>query len=140
MKPFRKRDFVSPPARFFPGYFWFINDKIDEKRMLAQLRDMAAHAAKTVCLHPLPPEFRPKTFATRLDRPYLSDAYFRMIRKMVAACRRLGMEYWLYDEGGWPSGGACGQVLAKNPQGFARMSVQDSPSGPVGRSLGGASS
>lgn len=53
---------------------------------------------------------------------------------MVAACRRLGMEYWLYDEGGWPSGGACGQVLAKNPQGFARMSVQDSPSGPVVRS------
>ena len=26
------------------------------------------------------------------------------------------MKCWLYDEGGWPSGGACGKVLLKHPK------------------------
>ena len=130
---FSKPGFADPPAWLHPGYFWMINDRVDERQLIAQLRDMAAHGARSVCFHPCPPQFRPKSMPTRLDRPYLSPAYFRLIRKLVAECGRLGMNYWLYDEGGWPSGGACGQVLATNPEAFLRQNIVASPRGPVVR-------
>jgi hypothetical protein len=128
---FSRRSFDDPPAHFHPGYFWMINDRIDEAQLIGQLRDMAAHGAKSVCLHPCPPEFRPRIMPTYVDRPYLSKSYFQLIRNMVAECRKLGMNYWLYDEGGWPSGGACGQVLAQNPEAFLRQNIVDSGNGPV---------
>lgn len=111
--------FREPPSFLWPGYFWCLNDRIDESRLIAQLRDMRAQDARSVCVLPMPPEFRPDTMGTRLDRPFLSEAYFTMIRAIAVECERLGMHYWLYDEGGWPSGGACGQVYARNPEGFA---------------------
>lgn len=108
--------FVDPPSHLWPGYFWILNDRISTDKLLAQLRDMRARDARSVCLLAEPPEFRPVTLATELDLPYLSDEYFGMIRTVLAECERLGMSFWLYDEGGWPSGGAAGRVLAANPE------------------------
>ncbi len=131
MKEFNASDLLNPPSPHWPGYFWVLNDRIDETKLIKQLRDMREHGARSVCLLPEPPEFRPDSLATRLDRPYLSETYFDMIRKIVEECRRLGMNYWLYDEGGWPSGGACGQVCAQNPEGFAGQVMANSEKGPV---------
>jgi hypothetical protein len=131
MNKFYLADFQDPPALHWPGYFWVLNDRIDEATLMAQLQDMREHGARSVCLLPEPPEFRPDSLATRLDRPYLSKSYFDMIRKIVEECHRLGMNYWLYDEGGWPSGGACGQVCAQNPEAFAGQVMANSEKGPV---------
>ena len=128
---FAKRDFNAPAAEFYPGYFWKISAPMDLKVLLAQLRDMAAHEARSVCLHPCPREFRPGSMPTTMTPDYLSPDYFRRVRRLVSECRRLGMNYWLYDEGGWPSGGACGQVMARNPEAFERRYVVDSPRGPI---------
>ena len=116
--------FREPPAHLWPGYFWVLNDRIDEERLLEQLRDMRSHGARSVCLLSEPPAFRPGTLATEMDRPYLGRAYMATVRRVVAECERLGMSYWLYDEGGWPSGGACGQVYARNPIAHARKVVR----------------
>ena len=115
--------FGDPPAHLWPGYFWLINDKVDEEKLLGQLRDMYSHGARSVCLLPEPPEFRPRTMGTELDVPYLGEEYFKVVRRVVEECGRLGMNYWLYDEGGWPSGGACGQVYAMDPERHARKVV-----------------
>lgn len=124
-------DLSDPPAFLWPGYFWILNDRVDEQRMLDQLREMRAHDARSVCLLPEPPEFRPGSLATRLDRAYLTKPYLELIGKLVAECRRLGMSYWLYDEGGWPSGGACGRVCARNPAAFGAKVMADSEQGPA---------
>jgi len=125
-----KRTFVNPPAVYRPGYFWCINDRMDPKQLIGQLRDMAAHGALSVCLHPFPKEFRPTTMPSTMEPPYLSPAYFDVIRQIVAECERLGMNYWLYDEGGWPSGGACGQVMKLAPDRYARTHIADKGNGP----------
>ena len=117
-------EFRNPPSIFWPGYFWLLNDRIDENKLISQLRDMYDKGARSLCLLPEPPEFRPTTFNTQFDRPYLSESYFQLIRKIVDECERLGMNYWLYDEGGWPSGSACGQVYAKNPSKYVQKGIE----------------
>jgi len=113
----------DPPAIFWPGYFWLINDRMEEKELVRQLRDMHSHGARSLCLHPLPPEMGLERFNSAMFPPYLSGGYFEMLGKIVSECERLGMNYWLYDEGGWPSGGAAGQVFARAPKSHARQFV-----------------
>jgi hypothetical protein len=46
---------------------------------------------------------------------YLTAEYFRLLRLVVEECARLGLRVSLYDEGSYPSGSACGQVVAADP-------------------------
>ncbi|NLS95716.1 MAG: hypothetical protein GXX96_26575 [Planctomycetaceae bacterium] len=49
-------------------------------------------------------------------RDYLeSDENWARLATAVEACRDLGMVVWIYDELGYPSGGAGGLVLKRNP-------------------------
>ena len=127
----RKKDFQLPPNEFSPGYFWFLNDRLDIRRLLSQLRDMHRHGARSVCLHPLPKDFRPVTLPTSMSPDYLTPGFFRIIRRVVAECEKLGMNYWLYDEGGWPPGGACGQVMRIAPERYARCWLTGDPANPT---------
>ena len=54
------------------------------------------------------------------DPDYLSDGYFAAFSNVVDRAAELGMNVWLYDEGGWPSGGACGQIAAADRDGRFR--------------------
>lgn len=86
-----------------------------------QLRDMAEHGVRSVCPHPWPPEFRPQQQPSFMTPEYLSEAYFRCYKVILGECRKLGMNCYLYDEGGWPSGSACGRVMAGAPDDWAPM-------------------
>ncbi|OHB82353.1 MAG: hypothetical protein A2V98_05845 [Planctomycetes bacterium RBG_16_64_12] len=44
-----------------------------------------------------------------------SEEHWKTLVAGVEACRKLGLVVWLYDEDGYPSGGAGGLVLAENP-------------------------
>ena len=116
---FNLRKFKSPPAVNAPGYFWFLNGKLEDDELRRQLRSMYAVDARTVCLHPLPKEFR-DYFMSELEPEYLTEEYFKKYSVIADECAKLGMNCYLYDEGGWPSGSACGRVLASDPDRFAQ--------------------
>ena len=115
--------FTETPPENAVSYFWFINDVMDVDVLKKQLHDMYDHHVRSVCLHPIPPEFRPQKMPTKMKPKYLSPEYFAIIAEIVQECEKLGMHYFLYDEGGWPSGGACGQVLKAHPE-YARQVLQ----------------
>jgi len=116
MIPFTPECFIEPDAVYWPGYFWLWNGPLVPDELLRQLRDMYAHGARSVCTLPMPHEFRPDSTNNRMDVPYLSAAFFDRIACVVEEAARLGMHFWLYDEGGWPSGEACGQVTKDHPE------------------------
>jgi len=120
---FSPEGFASPAGRFRPSYFWVWNDRLTQERIRRQLDDMHQHGVGGVCIVPEPPEFRPQLMATALEPEYLSARYFEMVRFAVEECDRLGLAFWLYDEGGWPSGSACGRVVQAQP-GLANCRLQ----------------
>ncbi|MBR7131037.1 MAG: hypothetical protein IKC82_03480 [Lentisphaeria bacterium] len=111
--------FRTPSARRSPGYFWSCGKEFDVEKMRIELEDMVKHNIRTVCLHPVPHNFRADILST-MAPAYLSEPYNRIIGEVVKICKELGMNYYLYDEGGWPSGGACGQVWESDPELFTR--------------------
>jgi len=104
--------------------FWFWNDDLDEIELIRQLHVFHASGVGGVVIHP----------RVGLSRRvgYLTETYFRLVRRIVDECATLGMAVILYDEGGYPSGSACGQVVAANPAHAARglLLVQQTISGP----------
>ncbi len=125
---FQPRAFRMPPAKFAPGYFWFLNDRLDDDKLIDQLTDMAKCGARSVCPHPIPKNFRASFYST-MEPEYLSEEFFQKIRLIADTCAKLKMNCYLYDEGGWPSGGACGQVYASDPEKFARRYLVPDGSG-----------
>jgi hypothetical protein len=113
-KPFGWEEFRTPDSFYWPGYIWFWNDKITSQKLRRQLRDMAKHKALSVWPFAWP-NFRPTTNPTSMSPEYLSKNFLRLYKEMVQEANRLEMKIWLYDEGGWPSGGVCGKLVRKNP-------------------------
>ncbi len=104
--------FANPDSFWWPAYFWIWNGPLAPEVLTEQLRDMYAHDVRSVCALPEPRQFEPQNHCSQMDVEYLSPDFFDRVRMAVIETSRLGMNYWLYDEGGWPSGNACGQVLA----------------------------
>ena len=117
---FKKSAFTNPPAEFSPGFFWIWNTRLDEATLRHQLEDMVAHGAKSVCLHPFPRGFRPGSQPSDMTPDYMTKEYLELLSRVFDYATELGMHIWLYDEGGWPSGGACGEVMKNAPKRFAR--------------------
>lgn len=105
----------EPEPLFWPAYFWLWNGPLEPETLRRQLRDMRSHEARSVCVLPMPRDFRPESTANLMDVDYLSPAFFSRVQTAVDEASRLGMNYWLYDEGGWPSGQATGRVVAARP-------------------------
>ena len=116
-----KKNFETPPAECMPSYFWYLNTELNHRELRRQLRDMAAHGVRNVCPHPWPPEFRPERMPSDMRPEYLSPDYFRAYRTIATECAALGMNCYLYDEGGWPSGGAAGRVYNCEPEKWAQL-------------------
>lgn len=112
---FRPEAFAEPDGLYGPVYSWLWNAPLDGDTVCRQLDDMAEAGIRAVYVIPEPPEFRPATMVTTMTPPYLSPAFFGLIRLAVCHARALGMQMWIYDEGGWPSGGACGQLTKARP-------------------------
>ena len=98
---------ARPGREYTPFPFWFLNDALKEEELCRQLQDFAAHGVYGVVLHP--------RIGLPREMGYLSAAFFDAIETAVREAARLGMQVILYDEGMYPSGSACGQVVAANP-------------------------
>ncbi|MGN0880152.1 MAG: glycosyl hydrolase [Oligosphaeraceae bacterium] len=114
-----------------PAYFWFLNDDLTLPELLAQLHDMADKGVRALLVHPMPRAFRPVTMQTRMAPDYLTPDFLRLCHALMDEARRLGMHYWLYDEGGWPSGGACTLVSQLDPDRFRPLRLERQPDGTI---------
>lgn len=108
--------FAAPDSVYWPGYFWLWNAPLEPEIIRTQLRDMASHGAKSVCMLPMPHAFRPDSTNNSMTPDYLTPEYFERVRFAVSEAAALGMHWWLYDEGGWPSGQALGKVAQDRPE------------------------
>ena len=88
--------------------FWSWNDRLCEEDLRRQIRDMHALGMRGFFMHA----------RGGLETEYMSDEWFAAVRACVDEAKKLGMEAWAYDENGWPSGFAGGELL-KNPKNHA---------------------
>ena len=115
------RAFASPADEFRPVIFWVWNSLLDDNRIRAQLEDIKSRGFGGVVIHPMGEAFRLGDFIRGMSPPYLSDEYFGLVATAVRRAAALGLSVWLYDEGGWPSGSAQGEVVEGRPDLCSRV-------------------
>src|ERR1017187_2291995 len=86
--------------------FWAINAALDQRRLRRQLELFRGAGCDGVVWHP---RFYPN------EPPYLGERYLAELSDVILHAKSLGLAFWLYDEDGWPSGTAGGQLLKKFP-------------------------
>lgn len=118
--------FLAGADGFSPIYTWAWNVPVTREGIRVRIDGMKKAGILAFYILPLPPEFRPTWMITSLTPAYLSDEFFDLVRYAVAYAAEQGMRCWLYDEGGWPSGGACGQVTKALPD-TVRKTVASRP-------------
>ncbi len=114
--------FKNPDVLYAPVYVWCWNAEVSEEETIKQLDEMQRLGIRAMYILPEPKSFRPSHIPTRLEPDYLTPAYFEAFLFAMREAEKRGMNMWLYDEGGWPSGGACGRVLMEHPE-YARKSL-----------------
>ncbi len=105
---------------YSPVYGWSWNSPMSEKLIVKQLDEMCQMGIRGMYILPLPREFRPTTMRTQMKPDYLSEDFFSLVTFALMEAKKRGMNVWVYDEGGWPSGGACTQVMKLRPASVAR--------------------
>lgn len=117
-------ELMSPPNEYSLIPFWFWNDELNEAEILRQIDDFEKHGVHGFVIHP------------RVGLPrhqgWMSDELLNFYDIALAEAEHRGMKVMLYDEGMYPSGSSCGQVVARNPEfqcrGLARvMDTADHP-------------
>ncbi len=106
--------FLHPDRSYGPVPFWFLNDTLTRSEIRRQLEDFSRHGVPGVVVHP--------RMGFDTDVPYLSPLFFSWMTFICETARDLGMFIYLYDEGMYPSGSACGQVVRENPA-YAAMGL-----------------
>lgn len=95
-----KELFRQPDNSFRPVPFWSWNHRLRPERLEQQIEQMWAAGMGGFFMH------------ARVGLPvdYLQPEWFRFVRGCVEKAKEKGMDAWLYDEYGWPSGFAAGEV------------------------------
>jgi len=86
-----KDTFSAPDPFFCPVYIWVWNDVVTKEAIVSQLDTIYSQGGRGVY------------------------EFLRVFEQYVTEMKKRGMKVWLYDEGGWPSGGVCGRVVRENP-------------------------
>ena len=115
-KNFDVNNFKSPDVSVAPVYIWVWNDICTREIIDEQLEEMQNLGIRSFYILPEPEDFRPESMPTSLSPDYLSEEFFELCTYAIDKGTSLGMNCWIYDEGGWPSGGACGKVVKAHPE------------------------
>jgi len=105
----------NPPRDCEMCYSWTWNAPVTREGIVERLNGFVEAGIKALYILPLPKDFRPERLRTFLDPEYLSEDYFDLVSFAMREAERRGITTWIYDEGGWPSGGACGHTVRENP-------------------------
>ena len=92
--------FTDPSSDYRGKPFWAWNSAINEAEALSQIAMMKRMGMGGFFIHA----------RTGLKTPYLSDAWFDLIKACCRKAKQLAMQVWLYDEDRWPSGFSGGLV------------------------------
>lgn len=96
---------VDSPAIKFVS-LWAINGPLERRRLRSQLDQMKASGLDGAVFHP---RFYPN------QPEYLTDAYLADVSDAILHAKFIGLDFWIYDENGWPSGTAGGKLLREYP-------------------------
>jgi len=121
---FSTEEFSKPSLLYSPIYNWIWNGEVTKEETDRQMAEFVRLGIKSFCIIPEPKEFRPTTMPTFLAPDYLTKPYFEEYAYAIKRAKELGMTAVLYDEGGWPSGSACGKVMLKHPE-YARRVLEN---------------
>ena len=108
-------DFKKLHKSAHPVYTWLWNTKITKDGIAAQLDEMFSSGIRGFYVIGEPKNFRPERRRTHLEPEYLSDEYVELLYFAYEYAQGLGMEMWLYNEGGFPSGMVCGKIKELRP-------------------------
>lgn len=86
--------------------FWAVNGDLEIQKLTAQLKEMKEYGFDGVIFHP--------RFYTDCP-PFMGKDYLQILSETILCAKRLGLEFWIYDENGWPSGSGNGKVLEQFP-------------------------
>ncbi|WP_438447252.1 glycosyl hydrolase [Gorillibacterium sp. sgz5001074] len=113
--------FRHPPAAYRTVPFWSWNDRLDIPELERQIEEMHRVGIGGFFMHA----------RGGLETPYMGEEWMEAVRACIVKASALGMEAWLYDENGWPSGFSGGRVPA---MGLAyqqkRLAYEQAPFGP----------
>ena len=100
----------DPEPDYRPLPFWSWNDKLDPDELRRQIHLMKQSGVGGYFMHA----------RSGLKTEYLSPDWFDCIRTGIDAGDAEGLQPWVYDEEGWPSGFAGGKVNARGGWTYAR--------------------
>lgn len=89
---------------YYPAYSWIWNDCITEEGIINGLDDMLKVNIRNLYVIPESKDFRPGYMPTYMEPDYLTDEYFKLFAFASKEAAKRGMQVWIYDEDGWPSG------------------------------------
>lgn len=81
--------------------FWSWNGKLEKEKLKSQIEFLQENGAGGFIMHA----------RGGLTTKYLGDEWFEAISFCAEEAEKRGMNAWLYDENGWPSGFAGGELL-----------------------------
>ncbi len=84
--------------------FWAINGDLDINRLCKQLHKLKESGFTGVVFHPRYYTNNPE---------YMSRDYCNILSELILYAKAISMEFWIYDENGWPSGHASGKVYER---------------------------
>ncbi len=99
--------FADPGREYSLMPFWFWNDDLDRDEIARQMADFERHGVYGFIIHP--------RVGLPRDIGWMSERMIETMRFAVEEAQRRRMYAILYDEGMYPSGSSCGQVVAANP-------------------------
>ena len=108
--------FKSPKNEYAVTYMWFWNVAVNKERVDRELAEYAKAGVESIYIVPMPKDFSPEDLRTFMDPEYLTKEFFDIVEYTLRKCLTLGIKPWIYDEGGWPSGGACYNPVRENPK------------------------
>ncbi|MBQ8658875.1 MAG: hypothetical protein IJ506_07040 [Clostridia bacterium] len=83
--------------------FWSWNNELDEDALIQQIVEMKQAGMGGFIMHA----------RIGLTTEYLGEKWFSCIDACLKKAKELGMNAWIYDENGWPSGFVGGKLLEK---------------------------
>ena len=109
-------NFKEIKSNYYPAYTWLWNAEITKEGIDWQIEEMCKNGIRAFYVIAEPDNWFPERRATHLYPKYLSDEYLDLLFYAFEKAKEKGMYTWLYNEGAFPSGAACGLITEKYPE------------------------